>query len=460
MLHWIIIIIAIGFACESLSWCFRICTSFRWLRKERSKKPSVSNDLRACLLIPVLAEADIIEATAEYFLGTFLVGRDGVSLIFVTTEKETRSSHPKHHTIAVAEKLSRTKEKIIHIHCPGAEGNMAHQLNYAVNKLIDSGKIDDHTLIGIYNADSRPEQETLDWVGNQFQKNTVQAFQQYGCYTENISILRRLPEGAVLVSAALWQTRWAIGFEIYNSLKQLRGSRKRGVIDLNYPFNYCIGHGLFLTKKIFLKVGGFTEEMHNEDSFLGLQLCDIQEPLMPVPYFDISESPDSLGALYTQKSNWFLGPLQAYAYARYQLKRLQYPVSRKFRLYVLASKLFSHAIFWIAGPTLMMVVITLSILAFEPSAILAIIFSSIAFLLIPSTISIIGMRRLNVVSPDISPTSAVRSLVGGSFISYMAHGASAYRGLVKYLRHLVTGKPMIKEKTVMLHRQKRNARTY
>ena len=154
--------------------------------------------------------------------------------------------------------------------------------------------IDDKTLIGVYNADSRPERETIDWVGYQFENSAHRVFQQYGLYTGNISNMERLPNRSVLVGAALWQTRWSLGFEIFNALKQRCFCRQSGY-RLNDPFNYCIGHGLFVTKDIFLKTGGFNESFHNEDAFLGLQLCDMGETIVPVPPNDSAQPAKVMG---------------------------------------------------------------------------------------------------------------------------------------------------------------------
>jgi cellulose synthase/poly-beta-1,6-N-acetylglucosamine synthase-like glycosyltransferase len=249
------------------------------------------------------------------------------------------------------------------------------------------------------------------------------------------------------MSGSLWQTRWSVGFEIYHALKQLNFS-DRSKASLNYPFNYCIGHGLFLTRRVFEAVGGFSENTHNEDAILGLQLSEMQELLMPIPYFDVSESPDTLEMLYAQKSNWYLGPLQSYEYMGKLLKKNTYNMFRIVRLFMLSTKLFLHAVYWVIGPTLLAVSIVLSIV--HKSLILLLLSLLVLILFsIPSIISCELVLELGVASSEITIKKSLRKNIQGFLVFYILHGLSAYKGLCKYLKQILTGKSAIKEKTLI-----------
>ncbi len=447
----LVIVFAAGFFYEALSWCYRVFNSVRWIKRERPRYEIVKNSGRIYLIIPVLAEADILEKTVAYFIKTFLSKRKNVFLVIVTTERE-KELNGSSATIDLAKKIAVGDKRILHFHSPFSDGKMAHQINYAIHGLIEGDTaICDSDLIGIYNADSRPEKETLDWIVCNFDKDKRRVFQQYGCYLGNASILGRVRHSKILLSAALWQTRWALGFEIYNAKKQPRFYRENARFD--YPFNYCIGHGLFFTKGIFEEVGGFNEKMHNEDAILGLQLSDAQEPIVPVPFFDVSESPDGVRSLYEQQSNWYMGPLQSYEYAKRLLKQKQHTLRGKMRLYFLATKLFFHALYWIVGPTLMFLLLILSIATLNPWCLSASILGSALFVIVPSFLAYQSIREIDVPMDDApNEHKALDALIGGSFIAYMIHGASAYRGLAIYLRHLFGGNEIKKKKTVMLHR--------
>lgn len=452
MYLYIILVIAAGFLYESISWFFRLQKGIAWIRKERSVSGfrMDAGDRNLYVLIPVLAEADVLEDTARYFWDTFMVQNEHISLVLITTEKERVDFQSRPDTIDVARMIHDRNPRIIHIHFPETEGKIAHQLNYAIRILAGKGKNPDDTdLFAIYNADSRPERETFAWVQDKLRSSTARAFQQYGCYTGNMDRMEHSPWREVLVSAALWQTRWAIGFELYNSLKQQKFIGKKLPRRFTYPFNYCIGHGFFATRGLLREIGEFNEDMHNEDAILGLQLCEMQEPFLPIPYFDMAESPEDVPMLYKQKANWYFGPLQAYGYARHMLGRSYFSAFRRARLFLLASKLFLHALFWIIGPSLLLLALILGF-SERSSALIVVILSSYAAFSLQSVVSYTLIRKIGLCSGSLSETASLKAIIAGSFVCYMLHGASAYKGLAKYIVQITSGKPAIKEKTIIL----------
>ena len=330
----ILYILFLGFVVVSLLWFGRIIKAYTWLRKNRRKTIKHSSNRKLYVFIPVLDEIDRIEETVKYFVETFKHLKKEC-LILVTTEREYEINDKLENTIIIAKKLEKEFEEVKVYHYPKRDGKMSHQLNYAMEETIKEGiGVDDFFVV--YNADSRPEKETFDWVLDMADKRKIRVFQQYGDYLKNIKNLKGVISKKILISAALWQTRWSIGFEISNALKQLKIKQKKNNKSLNYPLNYCIGHGLFFTKDIFLKLGGFNEKMHNEDLIFGLELSYLRELIMPVPYFDESDTPDSVRSLYLQKASWFFGPLQAFQYYRYILNNNNY----KLYLFILSTKLF------------------------------------------------------------------------------------------------------------------------
>lgn len=452
MLEYVILIIAIGFVYESCSWFFRIYTSYSWIKKERSifnNSKNTKSSGKVFILLPVLAEADILENTVKYFNSNFLENKDGVFLVIITTEKENMLGNSGRNTIDVAIDLANKHLNVSRIHFTEQNGKMAHQLNYAVNNLIDSGSLSkSNDLIAVFNADSRPEKETFDWVQRKFKDGKYSAFQQYGSYSENMLKIDCVHWSSVLLSGSLWQTRWSVGFEIYNALKQLKFKYRTAKINMNYPFNYCIGHGLFITREVFEKVGGFSENTHNEDAILGLQLSEMQELLMPIPYFDISESPDTVEMLYKQKSNWYFGPLQAYSYMWIILNETKHKTFGKIRLFLLSTKLFMHAIFWILGPTLMLLGLILAVVSGK-IALIGLSLLGLGLFAVPSIMAYVVMLEIGAIPRSFTSTKMTVSLLTGFFIFYVMHGASAYRGLYKYIKQLLSRTNAVKEKTII-----------
>ena len=448
MIKYVIIVIIFGFVYESMSWTYRIFKSLSWIKRERSTLISgVVSNRKIFILIPVLDEADILEDTVDYFSKNFLEKDDCLHLVIITTEKENTIISSYSNTIDVAKGIIDKYTRVSHIHFPGRDGKMAHQLNFAVKKLVDTENMmrgDD--VMAVYNADSRPEKETFNWVKDKLISGKYKVFQQYGCYMKNISNIGYVSGSYILIAGSLWQTRWSIGFEIYNALKQIKFLKHTKDFRLNYPFNYCVGHGLYMTRSVFDQIGGFNEKTHNEDAVLGLQLSDMQEIIMPIPYFDISESPDTLNMLYRQKSNWYFGPLQAYSYLPFVSTKLRYSEYRRFRLYILTTKLFFHAIYWIVGPTLISLILVLSIILRD---IQLLIFSLLAFLLfsIPSIISYYFVTNLKITLSKNGILKTETKSTIGFFGFYIMHGVSAYNGLYRYVRQILSGKKAEKVKT-------------
>jgi hypothetical protein len=113
-----------------------------------------------------------------------------------------------------------------------------------------------------------------------------------------------------------------------------------------------------------------------------------------------------------------------------------------------------HAIFWIAGPSLAFLICILALIKHSPLFLL-IGFSGVLAFSIPSVVSYIFIARLNITPPQIKLREIVWTNARGFFAFYLLHGASAYRGLIKYLKQVVNGQATIKEKTIMKRAGKR-----
>jgi cellulose synthase/poly-beta-1,6-N-acetylglucosamine synthase-like glycosyltransferase len=388
-------------------------------------------------------------------------------------------------TIDLAQALAERFPRVRVYHKAGPGGHMAHQLNSGLRAhLASTGSAE--IVFGLYNADSRPDPRTLAWVlerwGAPFEGafgglpfegafgGGLRLFQQYGLYLANqAAILRtaRLPARAVLSAAGAWQTRWSLGFEIFNALRQFPG-RGRAVRAGRFRLgrlpvlNYCIGHGLFFAGETYERLGGFSEETYNEDAMFGLAACHQGLPIVPVPFLEASDSPESLRSLYIQKSTWFWGPLQAFRYRelilREQAREAHSPRrassggaragSLDLRLTWLTIQLFEHAIAWMAGPTLMAVLLGLALCARDPLHLALVAGAVGSYLVLPNLVALAICRRAVpevVVGLDLG-SEALRQVLGAPVV-YALHGLSAYRTLGRALRSWALGLPAPKERT-------------
>ncbi len=433
-------IITSGFLGLSIFWFYKIIKSYSWIKEAKKITPFTKNK-KIFVIIPVLNEAKRITKTVEYFRNTFSHLKK-LKIVIVTTEAEFQNNlSSNENTMEIVQHLAKIYPNVLYYHYPYSDSKMAHQLNYAVKKILSENHEKD-CLLAMYNADSRPHPKTFDWVlGHMSAHKDVKVFQQYGDYSQNIHIFKR--GKSVLWSATCWQNRWSIGFEIPHALNQFK--ERRIIPTLSYPLNYCIGHGLVFKPEIFHKLAGFSEDTYNEDAIFGLELSYLREPIIPIPYFDLSETPDTLKGLYIQKSNWFFGPWEAFRYVDKIIKKRKGNVD-KLRLIVLASKLFLHAVYWIAGPTLMLTALILTLINFSVEKMILFLFSMILFLPVTNFISWSLSNDLESKPIKMKLVSFWHNLIG-SFPCYLLHGLSAYRALIRVVVSKIRSKAVQKERT-------------
>lgn len=427
-------IISVCFLILTIIWTIRICyvgaNLYRARRKKSLNKSMPSGNIY--ILLPVLNEDIRLPEFVDYYTSRLLPTASNLRLIIITTERETLE-YPSSKTIEVAKAFAYKHPTINHIHYPNTHGVMAHQLNFAIQN------IPDMDFVAIYNADSRPEPKTFEWMNNQISDDSHQIFQQYGIYTKNLPFIKKQQWSATLVSNAYWQCRWAIGFEYYHALA---ASKRPGWPSFAQPFNYCIGHGLFIKSSLIKKIK-FSESTTNEDAILGVKLSDMGLSPTPIPYFDTAESPDSIESIYKQKSIWFQGPFQAFIYRNILTRHSQRPII----LLLNCSKLFSHAIYWIVGPIGVVITLILSIfisLTVHPIFIIMIA-SPLIFLVIPPIACWLLIKKLRLGPTHINIAALTISLIIGGVPAYVTHGAAGIRGVIIY-KKLLQG---FKQKTKM-----------
>lgn len=431
--------IIIGYFIATLSWALQTFFTLRW--QNRQKLSFIHPQRPVYIFIPIYNEVARIQKTVEYFWRVF--GKQLTALILITTEKERMLPQPIGclSTIDVADTLESTFPGTRTIHYPNRQGTMAHQLNYAIQKLQHEG-IPNDVLLAFYNADSRPDPRTLQWVINHAEKDSLQVFQQFGSYTNNFKSLLCQRWSWILAAAALWQTRWSLGFEISHALIQqwCASSPSRSWM---YSYTYCIGHGLWMTPDVLPIVGGFSEQTHNEDAILGLALSEHSIPTKPIPYFEEADTPDSIRGLLHQQTSWFFGPLQFWQY--YQTLAEQTP--SRFRLFIHTMQLASHAVYWIAGPTFFGYFLAVALILHTAHSLFWLLFVLFLFFGIPNLITLYSIPSSQ--RPALSLTRLAGVSLFGSPVFYLLHGLSAYVGLFLWLRLQIIHSSFTKTKTPM-----------
>lgn len=309
------------------------------------------------LIIPVMNEQTIIRDTFNHFRD-ISIHFPNLFIAFVTTNKEKSTNTNITTNRILKELISKDDKRIFLFNYPEKKGVMAHQINYAIKK-IEEIEMGDDFWIGIYNADSRISIECIKYIYYKLDKVIDKeniCFQQYSWYYKNSIAEKR----SLIGSASLWQTRWSLIFELYRVLAENEKNRKMlnsfPVTDLLYQkMNYVIGHGFYIYAPTLYKLGGFPEVTINEDAFLGYLLNLNRINIIPVPFLEAAEFTDKISIYIKQQSVWFNGPLFAFQYLKlYIISREDISNYEKLRAFLLALKLFMHAVYWIGGPILLM----------------------------------------------------------------------------------------------------------
>ncbi len=232
------------------------------------------------VIIPAMNELKNVKKSVNYFKKL----NNYCDVIYVTTSKEkTKSTYNE-----IEKEIKEQKTKNIKvINCPNVSGTMANQLNYATKEL--SGE----EVIAIYNIDSKPEEKTFKYVLKNINDRSV--YQQVSYFDNN--------HKGIMKSAENWQNRWSIIYELGKYLS----NRK-------IEFKYCIGHGLFMKKKILEKYGFFSEKDINEDNEFGYRLMINKIDIKPIPYLEQADFANNKMIYIKQQSTWVNGPLYAFKY--------------------------------------------------------------------------------------------------------------------------------------------------
>ena len=286
------------------------------------------------IIVPVLQEQNLIEDSVTT-LSKLITYK--THLVYVTSAKEKRQKN----TPTTLDLLNELKHKypIEIIHCPLTKNAvMAHQINYAIKKL--KQKIKQEFIIGIYNVDSQITQSTIQDVCKFF--NQVDSdhsdLQQYTLYPSQ--------SGGILSHIALWQNRWTLHFE----LGRILIGNNPYFSHFCQTFNYVIGHGLFFTSTLWRVIDEIPQDISNEDACLGLILYTQNLRIYPIKHIEYALIAKNINVYIKQQSVWFNGPLYSFLYAGKICKKFHLNLKLRFKCYIGALKLFTHAVYWLFGP--------------------------------------------------------------------------------------------------------------
>src|SRR5260221_6542661 len=177
---------------------------------------------------------------------------------------------------------------------PHKDGVMSHQINYVVKQLGEK-KENINSIFAVYNADSRPNKNTLKYVSyalKEFEDRTGRKpniVQQSSLFTLNYNKFTKNLTGYLLRSACLFQTKWTLICELSRFRSQSKNVVKESnsfILKLfNTKISHCVGHGLFVRFSLLASEYLPTETI-NEDLPFGFYQCCKGEPILPLPILE------------------------------------------------------------------------------------------------------------------------------------------------------------------------------
>ena len=427
------LIMSIFFSVNIGLWLIRIRLSCGYMDKVQTT--GKLEGIKIVIFIPVLNEERRIRKAIEMCR---CIVQNYVEIVFATSSKEEKK---KEDTIAIIERY-KTKYPWIKSYKYDGDGYMAHQLNHSIQIYFRENRVDRRTIFAVYNIDSVITTPTLLWVAGQYSQNGCKPviYQQYGCYCKNWKNceVQSWLNKAILWSNMLWQTRWSIGFEMPHAQMGLLLCRKN-----IWFMNYCIGHGLFFSKDVYDLIGGFEEKSLNEDAIFGLKACFKNIQIIPVPWLEQADSPDSVISLFRQKITWIYGPGQAFEYRRLIKDGEKIGKGEGVRLLWLCIQLFEHALRWMLVPLLVI------------AAIVGGFFYSIPAGIVMLCLTLFYLAGVNLITIHLYDPNKRLSFqetaytIIGCIPQFILHGMSGWCGMVQLLGRWLFGKKIIKRKTEM-----------
>jgi len=300
-------------------WLFFI---LKWLNINYKKIISESEKNNAnhkfILLIPVLKEQKIINTTIDYF-SKLNYKQESFKIFFISTEKEFEDQKvDEKNTIEIIKNNTLYGSDLIKLlHYPDKKGKMVDQLNFAFDYILKNETDLDKTFIGIYNADSRPNIETLNTVSMLATKNNGRVYQQSAVFFDNFNQFKNgnnFWTEKFLKNNALLQVRWTLVHEIPRLLRQSFCTNK---FNKRFFLSHCIGHGLFIRSDFLKEIKKMPYHTLTEDLFFGYILSLLREPINPIPIMESAEMPNSFSMALKQKYVWFFGPFDHFTYKKY-----------------------------------------------------------------------------------------------------------------------------------------------
>lgn len=305
------------------------------------------------LLLPMIEEQDLAEEAINHFLELDYPGHL-LRIVAITSARE--QPHNGRTTRDVIESLiaMRQEVRLLHFCADGSDTTKADQMNQGL-KWLDLASPhwwSSEVVVGVYDADSRPETQTLRDVDRAARANPdACVFQQPALYVSGFDNLPTGLRGAYLRSRPIYNWRFHLYRELPAFSRSIAASRTLSPLlrALFASPNHLLGHGEFIRQRTLRWVGDFPSP--SADTSLGTILSFQGFAVVPLSTFDIGESPTSVRMLIRQGATWYAG-------CSLYLRDLRFALANGTRLapqhFLMAFKRWLENMIWCIGPLLML----------------------------------------------------------------------------------------------------------
>lgn len=283
--------------------------SVRFIRRRIDNIYDQTPSTKFLILLPMLDEAAVACAAIDHFR-SLSYPAELLTLAIITTARERAVDQATTTADCVRARLNSIGDigpRTLHIHLQGEDSCKAALLNLALAILRNQRDpfIRPQSIIGVYDADSRPDRRVLLEVdAESTRRPDIQAFQQGASYFSNFETLPTGLRGMYLRARPFYNLRFCFYRELPGFARSVKAS-KSGLIArcfLSGP-NHLLGHGEFIRLRTLDTFGGFPSP--SVDTSLGNMLSFAGYAIAPLGTMDQAETPPSVRSLYLQGIVWY-----------------------------------------------------------------------------------------------------------------------------------------------------------
>lgn len=218
-------------------------------------------------------------------------------------------------------------KRLAHLVFPGV-GRKAEQLNWALTpealaQVLEADAADpSRVFVGVFDADSVPDPDTLRWIANEeLAGRGALAYQGVTLSLANWAALGIRGRICAIQQSSIF-TRVSLA-RLVNELKRIRlidriasalpgrvGAWARTGLELAFRRSQiCLGHHQFVRLDVLQDLGGFPTGGATEDSTLGYVLGARGVLIRPMPLIELTDLPETKEKIIRQNARWYQGVL-------------------------------------------------------------------------------------------------------------------------------------------------------